>query len=50
MAAVSYVILGVVFQTVFLNWIIGPLYVVVVVSGLTPWLDGTRRSRDQPGS
>jgi hypothetical protein len=45
-AAISYVILGVLFQTVFLNWVIGPLYVVVVVSGLTPWLARPRGAGD----
>lgn len=37
-AAATYIALGVIFQTVVLNWITGPLYAVVVVSVLTPRL------------
>lgn len=36
LAAVSLIILGVVFQTVFLNWIVGPAWIVTVVTVGTP--------------
>lgn len=38
-AIVTYIPLGVAFRTVFLNWIVGPLYFVVVVATLTAVFD-----------
>lgn len=35
-AAVSLVVLGVIFQTPVLNWIVGPAYIVTVVTVGTP--------------
>lgn len=39
LAAGTYVVLGVVTRTVFLNWIVGPLYFVVAVLAFGALLD-----------
>lgn len=44
LAAVSLIVLGVVFQTVFLNWIVGPAWMVTVVTVGTPVALGGARA------
>lgn len=44
-AAVSLVVLGVIFQTPVLNWIVGPAYIVTVVTVGTPLVLRIRRAR-----
>lgn len=39
LAVVSYIVLGIFTKTVFLNWVVGPLYLLVAVSAFTPLVD-----------
>lgn len=45
LAVVTYIALGVATKTVFLNWIVGPLYLLAAVTVFTPLVDRLGRGR-----
>ena len=49
-AAVTYIVLGVFLQTFVLNWVVGPLYLLLVVWIVPDWIRNLRlRRREQSG-
>jgi hypothetical protein len=44
-AAVTYITLGVFLQTFVLNWVVGPLYLLLVVWIIPEWIRGLRLKR-----
>ena len=44
-AAVTYIILGVFLQTFVLNWVVGPLYLLLVVWIIPDWIRNLRLRR-----
>jgi hypothetical protein len=46
-AAVTYITLGVFLQTFVLNWVVGPLYLLLVVWIIPDWIRGVRLRRHE---